>query len=468
MTPPLEVRDLSVRYGAGEVLSHVDLVLEPGTVTGLIGPNGAGKTTLLDAVMGFVPLATGTVRLGGSDLSSRPPHERARLGLGRSFQFLELFDDLTARENLLIAAESAGRRRPRADADDADEPAGALSPSARKELALRRVLAADPGVVLLDEPGAGLDPAERQQLATELRRMAGENRTVLVVDHDLDLVLDACDRIVVLDRGRIVFDGAPAQARTDPQVTALYLGVAAEAAPTPAREPGPPAVRARGLSGGYGETPVLHGIDLDVRLGEVVALLGPNGAGKTTTLLALSGALPAVAGDVEVLGGALDRAHRLARRGVAAVLQDHKLFLSLTGAENLRLAARDRTAVDDVTALLPGVGDLLARPAGSLSGGEQQLLAVARALARRPQLLLVDELSIGLAPGAVEAVFRALGGYAASTGAAVVVAEQHVEHALRLADRAYVLAAGRVVLEASASSLRTDRARLAAAYLGRP
>ncbi|HET6908669.1 MAG TPA: ATP-binding cassette domain-containing protein, partial [Mycobacteriales bacterium] len=352
--------------------------------------------------------------------------------------------------------------------------AGELGPSDRKTVALARALAGRPSLLLLDEPAAGLDRDERRDLVERIQSIRDGGTTVVLVDHDIELVLEVCDRVVVLDLGAVVYDGPPAGARTDDRVAAAYLGGAHTHAPEIERdrrfEPAgvPALVRARDVSLAYGDTTVVRNLDFDVRAGERVALLGPNGAGKTTTLLALSGALPTVRGRLEVLGTTKRRAHLLARRGVANVLQDHKVFTSLSAADNLRLAGADRRRREQLREQFPALKRVWNRPAGTLSGGEQQLLALARAVARSPELLLIDELSLGLAPVTVVELFKALADWQVESGCAIVFAEQHVEHALDFADRAYVLNAGRVVLEAAAAELRRRPDLVASAYLGRP
>jgi len=228
-------------------------------------------------------------------------------------------------------------------------------------------------------------------------------------------------------------------------------------------------IEATGLHACRGDTPVVRGLDLRVEEGEVAALLGPNGAGKTTTLLALSGLVPALSGRVAVLGAVVRAGDtpRLARRGLAHVPQDRCLFPGLTVREHLLLAGA-RAAADQRSALaeLPVLEPLIDRRAGLLSGGEQQQLALALALARRPHALLVDELSHGLAPKLVERLLPLLRDVARARGTAVLMVEQHARAALRVADRAAVLRQGRVVLEGRAADLLERRADLEAAYLG--
>jgi branched-chain amino acid transport system ATP-binding protein len=242
---------------------------------------------------------------------------------------------------------------------------------------------------------------------------------------------------------------------------------------------GPPLLSVTGLRAGHDGVEVLRGVDLCVGAGEVVALLGANGAGKTTTLLAVSGLVPVMHGRIELFGveQALPgrfrerRVVRAARAGLAHVPEDRALFNDLTVAENIRLGTRGRGASATSAALdavepFPALGRLMGRRAGLLSGGEQQMLALARALAGRPRLLLIDELSLGLAPVVVEQLLPVLRGVAASTGVGILLIEQHVALALAVADRAYLLQRGRVVLCGPVEVLAAEPDLLTAGYLG--
>jgi branched-chain amino acid transport system ATP-binding protein len=247
----LETRGLTVRYGGVTANDAVDLRVAAGQVVGLIGPNGAGKTTFVDAVTGFAP-SSGEVLLGGHRIDRLPAHRRRSAGLARTWQAGDLFDDLSVAENLAVAVQHGGlrslvgglvadvvrrRRAPELDpvlaelglAEDAARTPGSLSLGRQKLVGVARALAGGSRVLLLDEPAAGLDTDESVAFGQEVRAMAARGLGILLIDHDMNLVLGVCDLIYVLDFGRVIASGAPAEVRADPAVVAAYLG--AEVAP---------------------------------------------------------------------------------------------------------------------------------------------------------------------------------------------------------------------------------------------
>jgi branched-chain amino acid transport system ATP-binding protein len=247
MTPVLKATGVSVSFGGVHAVVDVDLDVGPGQLVGLIGPNGAGKTTFIDGITGFVR-SRGRVELDGRDLTGLPPHARARLGLVRTWQSIELFDDLSVRENLLVASHRpsvvstlketvATSRSGSAEIEPtlelldlrgiADELPSELSQGQRKLVGIARALVAQPHVVCLDEPAAGLDTGESEELGRRLRTLVDGGQAMLLVDHDMGLVLGICDEVVVLEFGKVIARGAPDVVRRDPRVVAAYLGRAA-------------------------------------------------------------------------------------------------------------------------------------------------------------------------------------------------------------------------------------------------
>jgi ABC-type branched-subunit amino acid transport system ATPase component len=513
VTALLGTDDVSVRFGGLHALDGVSLGVETGHVTGLIGPNGAGKTTLFNVVTGLQPPDAGRIVLDGRDITVAKPHRRARLGIGRTFQRLETFGTLSTRDNVLVAAEMRrGWSHERSDVGTgvdeiidrvglrgvADERVDQLPTGMARLVELARALASRPRVLLLDEPSSGLNEAETRTLGTLLQELASDGLAVLLVEHDMSFVMGTCAHIHVLDFGRVIAVGSPHEIQADPTVRAAYLGAgdddtaAGSGGPvggpddqpvalatviagqheelTPKAQPDPAgaALALRSVTAAYGSIDVLDGVDLTVMPGQVYALLGPNGAGKSTTLRVASGQLAPTGGEVwfageKVTGASADR---LARNGVCLVPEGRGIFPNLTVTENLRMATYTGTSLRDVLerafARFPRLQERNKQIAGTLSGGEQQMLSMARAMAVDPKVLLLDELSMGLAPLIVEDLYEVVARIAAED-VSILVVEQFAHEVLDVAEVAAIMLNGRIDY---VGSPREIGEQLDAAYLG--
>jgi branched-chain amino acid transport system ATP-binding protein len=512
----LAVKDVSVRFGGLLALDTVGFTIRQGELAALIGPNGAGKSTLIDVVSGARRPTSGSVRFGGREIAGLPAHRVTRLGIARTFQGLELFRSLSVRENVIaggvqqvgagfwrnLAQPRRGTLAQRLEdaastalilvglARRADDPANILPAGEQRLLAIARALATGSDWLILDEPGAGLNETEKRALGNVIKRLRDQGKTILFVDHDMALVGSVAERLVVLDRGAVIADGMPDRVRTDERVIRAYLGVKPRAAPPRAATAvrPPTLLAASGLSVSYGGVRALEDVTVRVGQGELVAVVGANGAGKSTLMRALTGTLTPRAGTLVFDGapvGALPAAERV-RRGLALVPEGRELFGSLTVLENLMLGAyshggglarwlpmgamaaaggHDRRLAE-IIALFPRLGERRHQLAGSLSGGEGQMLAIGRALMSRPRLLLLDEPSLGLAPQVVEEILDCLLALRRD-GLSILLVEQNARTALEIADHGYVLETGRIVAEGQGASLLAT-SDLAAAYLGMP
>ncbi|SDI50920.1 branched-chain amino acid ABC transporter ATP-binding protein/permease [Alloyangia pacifica] len=494
MPHPLTVTDLGITFGGVKAVAGASFTAAPGEVTSVIGPNGAGKTTLLNMISGFYTPGSGRIETAGTEIAGWPMHATSRLGVARTFQATRLFGSLGAEANVISAfpkgrfgapfATLANEER-RALAlgllelvgftGDAATPAADLPHVDRRLVEIARALALRPHVLLLDEPAAGLMHADKMTLAALLRRIADLGIAVVLVEHDMDMVMGISDRILAMDAGVPIAFDTPESIRANPQVIAAYLGEGTLQAPPRmlAFEPGAmDTLITRDLRAGYGAADVLQGLNIRVRRGELVALLGANGAGKSTFLKVLSGLLAPSSGQVLMNDAYVQglAPHRMVEHGLALVPEGRQVFPELTVAQNIELGAyrrKTRPAPEELEAILrrfPRLRDRLDTPAGLLSGGEQQMMAIARGLMAAPKLLLLDEPSLGLAPAMTEELYRILAELR-DDGITILLVDQMATLALAVADRGYVLEQGRVVAEGSAEELRRDTA-LIEAYLG--
>lgn len=490
----LSVTHLTKRFGGVAAVHDVTLELRRGETLGVIGPNGAGKSTFVGLLSGALAASEGRIELFGQDVTSLPAEARTRLGIGRTHQIPRPFARMTVRENLQLAAwqvhghASLHAVQQHCDAilhrtglnEVADEISGGLPLLRRKRLELARALALKPRILLLDEIGAGLVESEVQELIQLILRLKSEVESILLIEHVMDVITACCERTAVLAQGALLLQGDTREVLRDEQVAAVYLGTGqSQAAPAAknvsqaaASTDTPPLLQVSAVSVDYGGVHAVRNASITVSPAQVVALLGANGAGKTSLARAISGAVPLAQGRLQfsqqdITGLSSDQITRL---GIAHCLEGRRIFASLSVEENLLLAlpstnkARQQQRLDYAYSLFPVLKERRHKPGTAMSGGQQQMLAIARALMPEPQLVIFDEISLGLAPIVVDQLYVTLQAIR-TAGVAVLLIEQSVDRALQLADYAYVLAQGQVRLQGTPAQL-LDTPELKALYVG--
>ena len=500
-----EVRGVTKSFGAVAAVDDVSVGIEPGSLTCLIGPNGAGKSTLLACVSGLLRVDAGAIVIEGRDVTRWTAHRRAEAGLGAVFQTTRPLEHLDVLGNAMVGCHTWTRsgfveamvrvpwqrreeRRIEEQAyealelvglaDRAEAPAGSLPLGQLRLLAVSRALAQRPRLLLLDEPAAGLRQAEKARLVETLLALKGRGLTQILVEHDMAFVGSLADRVVVLDRGQC--DRGRHPRRGTPE-SSSRRGVSGVGDAMTLLELDTVTVQ-------YGRAVAVDGVSLTVAAGERVALIGPNGAGKTSVINAACGVVRPAGGRVLIEGEDVTGSTPsvVVRRGISQVPEGRHVFSSLPIEANLLLGAYGRVfrleivsstlrylrsrqevreQLDRVYDLLPKLRELRERPAGRTSGGEQQMVAIGRALMARPRLLAIDELSLGLAPLLVQSLAEFLVRLNDEEGVAILLVDQSASLAFSLCERAYVLETGRVALEGLSSEL-AGRPEVRSAYLG--
>jgi branched-chain amino acid transport system ATP-binding protein len=482
MTAPIvEAKGITMRFGGVTAVNSVDLTVNAGEIVGIMGPNGAGKSTLLSMLSGARRPSEGELKVCGVDFSTISQADAAHIGIGLAHQIPKPFRKLSVRQNVEIASFVLPPKQRKAAiaralelcglTDRANKPAGSLGLLELKRLEMARVLALDPKIILLDEVAAGLNGSDLAELIDLVRKIHQLGKTVILVEHVQEVIHELAQRVVVLEWGQKLTEGTPAEVSSDQRVIEIYLGVSEElkkhqrhALPADLA----PRLSVKELRSGYGAVKVLDGISFDVKPGEIFAVLGSNGAGKSTLAKTLGGMIDVKQGSIHFENKDFTNLADFKRQrlGLALVPEGRRLFAELSVRENLVLglkSAKNHEPLNKVYELFPKLVELADRQAGTLSGGEQQMVAIGRAMAGEPSLIIFDELSLGLAPIIVDRMLAAVERIA-EWGTSVILIEQSVNKSLALADNILVLRRGSTVYSGSPDGFSEEK--LQSAYLG--
>ena len=478
----LEVSGLTKRFGGLVAVKEMSLSVAAGKILGLIGPNGSGKSTVMKLIMGIERPDGGSVRINGVEVCGWPSHRIARMGAGIVFQHSRPLHRQTVLENIKLAllpdkltrlfADPQTDARARAIAARVglsgvlDRRPGTLPFADLRKIEIAKAIARDPQVLLIDEPFAGLTAKETAAFSDLICELRDDGRAVLLVDHNVKSVSRLVDRVIAMYVGERIAEGSADEVMRNETVRRVYLGGAIEIAARPEssfRDATTPFLEVDKVSVHYGKAQALEDVSIHVHEREFVAVVGLNGAGKTTLFNTISGLLP-YAGDVRRQGATLrnSSAAAIARGGIVQCPEGRELFVDMTVRENLDLGGQHQPPEENATQiewlfeLFPILRERQGQAAGTLSGGEQQMLTIARALMMKPKLLMLDEPTLGLAPVILEQISKALERLRQTTPITVLLAEQNVTFALPHADRVYVLEHARIVWEGTPAGFAAE------------
>src|SRR5580692_10057129 len=469
----LEVDGLTKRFGGLVAVKNMAFNIRAGEILGLIGPNGSGKSTVMKLIMGIERPDAGSVRIGGVEVAGWPSHRIARLGAGMVFQHSRPLHRQTVLENIKLALLPDKLTRLFADPaiDDhvreiaervgletvLDRRPGTLPFADLRKIEVAKAIARNPKVLLIDEPFAGLTSRETAAFSDLICELRDDGHAILLVDHNVKSVARLVDRVLAMYVGERIAEGTADEVMRNETVRRVYLGGSMETTARPEssfRDATTPFLEVKDVSVFYGKAQALESVSIHVHAGEFVSVVGLNGAGKTTLFNAISGLLP-YAGDIRREGASLrgQTAATIARNGIVQCPEGRELFTDMTVRENLDMGGHHLTAAECAAQiawlfdLFPILNARQKQAAGTLSGGEQQMLTIARALMMKPKLLILDEPTLGLAPVILEQISKALEKLRQTTDITVLLGEQNVTFALPHADRVYVLEHARIVWE---------------------
>ena len=446
--PALECIHLGIEFGGLKAVDDFSLTIGKTEIAGLIGPNGAGKTTVFNLLTKVYQPTHGTILLDGEDTSGKSVYQVNRMGIARTFQNIRLFNTMTVEDNVKVGLHNQERysgfegvlrlptywKHEKAAHERAmellsifdmehlaNEQAGSLPYGAQRRLEIVRALAANPKLLLLDEPAAGMNPSETAELMANIVKIRDTfGIAIMLIEHDMSLVMNICE----------------------------------------------------GINVWYGAIHAIKDISFNVNEGEIVALIGANGAGKSTTLKTVSGLLRSKTGSIKFMGEDITHtpADKLVGKGLAQVPEGRRAFLQMTVEENLEMGAYTQPkstvapGLERVYEQFPRLKERRRQVAGTLSGGEQQMLVMGRALMSNPKLLMLDEPSMGLAPILIEQIFQIVEDLH-KAGTTVLLVEQNAQMALSIATRGYVLETGKITMTGTGQELLHDD-NVRKAYLG--
>ena len=465
----LQVSELGKRFGGVIAVKSMSFDLNAGEIVGLIGPNGSGKSTVMSLIMGIARPNSGAITLDGVPITGWPPHRIARSGVSIVFQHSRPLQRQTVLENVKLAMLPDSLLRLATEASVTDrardiaERVGlgavlhrhpwTLPFADLRRMELAKAVARDPKVVLIDEPFAGLTAAEIKVFSDLIRTLRDEGRAVLLVDHSVKSVAALADRVIAMYLGERIAEGSADEVMQNETVRRVYIGGKIEAVERRAAGTGeaPALLQVEAVEVFYGKAKALDGVDIRVRQDEFVSIVGLNGAGKTTLFNAISSLVP-YRGTIRFADRDLRRltAAKIARAGVVHCPETRELFGHMSVRENLDLGGGHLSGQERqrqlawVFDLFPILEERQTQAARTLSGGEQQMLALGRALMMQPKLLILDEPTLGLAPVILGLLSKAIERLRKERSLTLLLAEQNVTFALPHSDRVYVLDHGRI------------------------